>query len=780
MPVQLIQCPTCGATYRTEDYASNRRYRCPNCNCKFMVPGDDLHDELIGRVVGGCRIVAKIGEGGMGRIYKATHEALKKRVAIKILPDQYATNERYVTRFLREARSAARVEHPNIVSVLNVGEDQGYHFIIMQYIEGTDLDTIVKERGRLMPDEALRIIEQAAKGLAEIEKIGLVHRDIKPSNIMVTAGGHVFITDFGLARSAVERDDITPAGKVVGTPYFMSPEQCEGRLTDIRGDIYALGATFYYILTGRKPFEGDTNQVVIYKHRFVDLIPPNAIYNDIPQSLSNIICRMMAKKPDDRYASVQDLLTDLMRIEQEIQFDTAAAVARLGQMVPAQLTGSTTVIIPTATAPKKWAMPAMVGGIIGGIALLVLLIVVLVGGGGPEERPVEFVGQWRRTVEAFEGQGPRLFALGSNPLDRHIYVAYPAADGEGSVVRTLEPEAAGADDEHVYRGLPGRIRVLSTERLTMADDKGADFVGLTDTGEGMALFKYREKAEPELLRIEPRREGAVGLPPYMFRVGFFRTGVGGRQAVWGYSSYVRAPRSEVRRIGLSFLPQGDSWRVDMPGVTHVSPWMETVQGRTTAHILLVRNGEVEQINPETGAAVAWRGGQVPESLANSTEFAIEYAFVIDGGRRVSPVKRVLYMARRGGVNDTLTTYSMVHDGRRFLREAVAHSREYLFLADLDGALLEGWREGIEIDWAIDDASPVVLGADVDADGANEIVVNPGAGQPTYVFRESGYLAARKPLGRLLGVDQIGPMRRDLLFVEDGDTLFRYRVRGGDD
>ena len=268
--------------------------------------------QLIGSVIGGCRIVKKLGEGGMGAVYLGEHEALRRKSAIKILPATYANNPTLVARFFREARAAGKVRHPNIVEVFNVGQDQGLHFIEMEFVKGMSLKDLMDE-GPLELDDCLRILRDTATGLHAAHSSDVIHRDMKPDNIMMTEdGGIIKIADFGLARSVEgESMDLTKTGQIMGTPTYISPEQADAQKTDQRTDIYSLGATFYHMLTNEKPFTGESPMVILLKHINEEPDPPTVHNPDIPPSVVAIVDKMMAKRLDQRYQSLEEVIKDI-------------------------------------------------------------------------------------------------------------------------------------------------------------------------------------------------------------------------------------------------------------------------------------------------------------------------------------------------------------------------------------------------------------------------------------------------------------------------------------
>ena len=261
----------------------------------------------------GYRILGKLGAGAMAIVYKAQQLSLNRMVAIKILPKRFTENPEYVTRFYKEGQAAGKLNHPNIVQAVDVGEAGGYHYFVMEYVEGkTIYDDIAA--GKIFPeDEAIDIIIQVAKALAHAHSCGLIHRDVKPKNIMINTAGIVKLADMGLARETTDIEAAkTERGKAYGTPYYIAPEQIRGEMDiDGRADIYGLGATFYHMVTGRVPFMADDPMDVMRKHLKEDLIPPDHINTSLSAGASEIIEVMMAKRKEDRYNNAEELLTDL-------------------------------------------------------------------------------------------------------------------------------------------------------------------------------------------------------------------------------------------------------------------------------------------------------------------------------------------------------------------------------------------------------------------------------------------------------------------------------------
>ena len=262
-------------------------------------------NELQGMRLGGCELLEEIGQGGMGSIYQARQVSLDRIVAVKILADHLAHNPSFVERFQREARAIARVNHPNILGVYDVGHQEGRHYMIMELVEGGSLAELLEKRGLIDPDEAVELVLQAARGLECAANQNIIHRDVKPDNIMLTKQQVVKVSDFGLAK---ELDStMTETQAVMGTPAYMSPEQCDGRDLDSRTDIYSLGGTFYRCLTGRLPFEADTAMSMMYRHKHVPLTPPHEIIPTLSRAISEVIVKMMAKDRRERYQSMGEV-----------------------------------------------------------------------------------------------------------------------------------------------------------------------------------------------------------------------------------------------------------------------------------------------------------------------------------------------------------------------------------------------------------------------------------------------------------------------------------------
>ena len=270
-----------------------------------------------GLLIGNYLILDKLGQGGMGMVFKARHRRLGRVVALKILPPSFARDKTAVDRFKREVEAAGRLKHPNIVAALDADEDRGVHFLVMEYVEGSDLDHVVRHRGQLPLGQALDFMIQAARGLEAAHGQGIVHRDIKPSNLMLDGAGTVRVLDLGLARIADASNPfgqaagarLTQSGTYMGTVDYMAPEQAEdARRADHRADIYSLGCTLYFLLTGREPFVGETvlKRLMAHMERPAPML--RAVRPDVPTGIEDVYQKMMAKRPSDRPESMTEVI----------------------------------------------------------------------------------------------------------------------------------------------------------------------------------------------------------------------------------------------------------------------------------------------------------------------------------------------------------------------------------------------------------------------------------------------------------------------------------------
>ncbi|MGN0017325.1 MAG: serine/threonine protein kinase [Candidatus Avelusimicrobium sp.] len=282
------------------------------------------NSSLVGTDISGCEILNKVAEGGMGAVYKARHKALNRIVCVKILSPALANDKKAVELFLTEARAIAELDHPNIVNVYNVGKEKGYYFIVMSYIEGQTLSMMLKKNRVLPIGVVLDLFEGVLLGLNAAHEKGIIHRDIKPSNIIVTPQGQAKLLDFGIAKKVDKEKGSTKTTELAGTAYFIAPEQALGRDLDTRADLYSIGASLYYVVTGQFPYNGKNTIDIIQKHINDPVPDPAKVRKDMPGWLSLAIQKLMSKNPDDRFQTAKEVHDHLkkMRAEDMLRINT--------------------------------------------------------------------------------------------------------------------------------------------------------------------------------------------------------------------------------------------------------------------------------------------------------------------------------------------------------------------------------------------------------------------------------------------------------------------------
>jgi len=340
-------------------------------------PEEAAKKEKIVRI-GGYEVISRLGKGQMGSVYKARQVSLDRILALKVLPSRLAGDKRYLQRFLREAKSAGRLNHPNIVTAVEFGESNGLYYYAMDYVEGVNLRDIIEEEGKLSEDEALAITLQVARALEHAHENGIIHRDIKPENIMVDSEGRARLCDLGLAREANEDGALTQAGIVLGTPYYVSPEQAEGRRDlDTRSDIYSLGVTFFHIVTGRVPFQGNTGPAIMVKHITEKMPSPREFNPDLSNGTVQIIKKMTAKKREQRYNDPVELIADIERV---IKGERPAAAGPVIKARKRRSPGAFREEIVVSTGGSKKYIPLLV------VAALVLVVVIIIASMANQKR----------------------------------------------------------------------------------------------------------------------------------------------------------------------------------------------------------------------------------------------------------------------------------------------------------------------------------------------------------------------------------------------------------
>ncbi len=325
-----------------------------------MAVSDSLIDTLFD---GRYRIMRKLGAGGMADVYLAEDQELGRRVAIKILNGRHANDDQFIERFRREAKNAAALNHPNIVSIYDRGEAEDTYYIAMEYLDGRTLKELIVGRGKAPVNVAVEYARQILSALRFAHRHGIVHRDIKPHNVLVDGEGRVKVTDFGIARAGTSQ--MTETGSIVGTAHYLSPEQAKGGEVDPRSDLYSLGVVLYELLTGKTPFEGDTPVEIAMKHLSAAPKPPSKLRPDIPPELDMVILRALAKDPDDRYQSADEMEADLERVARgapvaAATVDSATQVLRKPAAATTDSTAATMIAPPRRAGAVRDAPPPVI------------------------------------------------------------------------------------------------------------------------------------------------------------------------------------------------------------------------------------------------------------------------------------------------------------------------------------------------------------------------------------------------------------------------------------
>jgi hypothetical protein len=330
--------------------------------------GFELSD---GDAFAGYRIERRLGRGGMGILYLALEPGLERRVALKLIAPEAATDEVFARRFAEESRIAASIEHPNVVPIYAAGEEGGVPYIAMRYVAGADLAQRLAREGRLDPAAAVELIAQVGNGLDAIHAAGLVHRDVKPANVLLSGGDgaeHAYITDFGVARNVSTESGLTHTGRFVGTLDYVAPEQISGGAVDARVDVYALGCLLFKLLTGEVPFPRDGEAARLYAHLNDPPPSPSLYVPEVSMALDDVVIRAMSKPPEDRYPSAGDLgraaqaaLSGEQSAAPERTVATGAAATRTAETVKVEEAAAAVPVRPTAPTRRLADEPAGAG-----------------------------------------------------------------------------------------------------------------------------------------------------------------------------------------------------------------------------------------------------------------------------------------------------------------------------------------------------------------------------------------------------------------------------------
>jgi eukaryotic-like serine/threonine-protein kinase len=313
-----------------------------------------VQDTLIGTLFDGrYRVIRRLGSGGMANVYLAEDEELGRRVAIKVLDDKHANDEQFIERFRREAKNAASLSHPNIVSIYDRGEAEGTYYIAMEYIEGRTLKDLIVARGPLPVERAVSYARQILGAVRFAHRKGIVHRDIKPHNVLVDTDGRLKVTDFGIARAGTSQ--MTEAGSIIGTAQYLSPEQARGAPVDQRSDLYSVGVVLNEMLTGSVPFTGDTPVEIAMKHISAVPKPPSTERPDVPDDLDLVVLRSLAKDPRERFQSAEEMDAELGRVAAGLAVTDATADAATAVLAGSGVSDAAPTAVVKRAAPPPYA-----------------------------------------------------------------------------------------------------------------------------------------------------------------------------------------------------------------------------------------------------------------------------------------------------------------------------------------------------------------------------------------------------------------------------------------
>jgi YVTN family beta-propeller protein len=506
----------------------------------------------------GYRIDSVIGRGGMGVVYQAEHLHLRRVVALKVLAPELVQSEGFRERFLRESRLAASIQHPHIVTVFDAGEVDGQLFIAMQYVEGTDLANLLRDRGRLEPAHALAVLSQVASALDAAHGRGLVHRDVKPANVLI-APERSYLTDFGLTKQVTAATAFTETGQFVGTIDYVAPEQIKGERLDARTDVYALGCVLYQALSGERPFPRDSEVAVIYAH--LEDAPPSVCQRvqDLPPELDAVVARALAKRTDDRWPSCGAL----MDAARGAIAATESGAARLAEPVPEGLgtvdPGPTQPARPQPTQPseerratrvlpqpaqrteraetvhdplRRRGFPLGLAAALAAAAAVAIVLVIVLGGEEAGEAPPPFAGEVRVSDPVPIGSRPFGVAVGAggvwvanfnedaikrvDPDTRRPGRAIPVGDGPfwtavgGGAVWVAARDGGyrvdpgtGAAERIELPGQPVWVAIGAGDGYVWFASGGSDTVTAVDRRTGQVVETIEVGAEPRGIATAP-------------------------------------------------------------------------------------------------------------------------------------------------------------------------------------------------------------------------------------------------------------------------------------
>jgi serine/threonine protein kinase len=404
----------------------------------------------VGDVIAGYRLEELVGRGGMGVVFRATHIALERQGAVKVIAPELALNDEFRQRFQRESKLAASIDHPHVIPIFDAGEDGGQLYVAMRYVEGTDLGAVVASEGGLTPAHAVDVIRQVAAALDAAHGRGLVHRDVKPANVLLETrreGQHAYLTDFGLVKAMGAASGLrTRTGQWLGTPDYAAPEQILGGEVDPRTDVYALGCLLYHTIAGRPPFEGEVDAAKIFAHMSQE--PPTLSDSrpGVPAALDEVVRTALAKEPDGRQASAGELAADAERA-MGVTRPTAPAPSRPPRERPKQK--------PPRPARRKLLLPAAVA-----ILLIAAVAVVLLATGGDDsDGPTATIPADNQTVNPSFERNMAGWDFFHSRIEREAAEDAPDGDHVARVTLTGAPGEYSIDDfpETVSSSRQGRF-----------------------------------------------------------------------------------------------------------------------------------------------------------------------------------------------------------------------------------------------------------------------------------------------------------------------------------
>lgn len=564
------------------------------------VPGLEIGSEFAGH-----RIVAVLGKGGMGVVYRARKLALDRDRALKVIAPALSGNAHFRERFKRESRMAAAIEHPNVIPVHDAGEEDGMLYLAMRLIEGSDLHRLVADRGPLEPERASRIVGGVAEALDAAHADGLVHRDVKPANVLTEFhehGEHVYLSDFGITRTTRGGDTLTGTGEFIGSVDYIAPEQAAGEDVDARTDVYSLGGLSHFAITGRPPFPRDTQLATLFAHANAPRPRPTETNPSLPTEVDAVIVKAMATDPDDRYASAGELAADLARALGAAAGPLAAKTSLLA--APGEDEEQPAVTRPLTPRRRTWRLlPA----ILAAAAVAGAALVVILSAGGGDTEPEVAGDRAPNPADAPEPKVLETIEVGAPPAGLTV--------GEEAKVWVAEPQA-------------GRVEGIDTE-IEQVVPPSAEAAGAASVTVGFGSIWAVSPREDAVYRLDP----AEGLPPKPIPVGDHPSDLAiDENGIWvsneGSDDVMRIdPAAEevdaIEQVGADAAPRSIA-------TGGGSVWVANIDGRN-----------VIEIDSQAGRRV---GGAIPMgSRPNDLAYGEDGVWVVDNVdgtvTRISPRKQ---------------------------------------------------------------------------------------------------------------------------------------------